>query len=281
MMPGSHQRPPRTGIGSRDQMMRSLIRVCGDNSAATCREDHLRLMERVSGVPRPSGYNHSRHVTPATGRSHLSARSKSVLGGATRKMSGRLAPISTRSRVTTPFFEANELAPQLTAPTVPQPSARRTPLGIRKGNHKASLLPDRSPAFYQRMQQVDPRFIARVHKNMQEKVYCRFKSARDAFRTFDDDSSGEIDFGEFKRALQKLELVKPGEDDAQVEALFHLCDEDGSGQISYQEFCKWIKVPDRHDNLMVYREDPYHGEKGGMSYIHRANWIRRFGVMCE
>lgn len=287
MMPGNHPRPPRTGLCSREQMMRSLIRVCGDTGRGTCREDHLQLMERVSGVHRPTAFNSSRHVTPAgglsTGRSRpqLSTRSKSVLGAGPRKMSGRLAPLSNRSRLTTPFFDPSELGPQPAATVPALANERRTPLGIRKGNQKANLLPDRSPAFYDRMRTVDPRFIARVHKNMQEKVYCRFKSARDAFRAFDEDSSGEIDFGEFKRCLQKLELVKPGEDDAQVEALFHLCDEDDSGQINYQEFCKWIKVPDRHDNLMVYREDPYHGEKGGMSYIHRANWIRRFGVMCE
>ena len=27
--------------------------------------------------------------------------------------------------------------------------------------------------------------------------------------------------------------------------------------VDFQEFAKWIKVPDRHDNLMIAREDPY------------------------
>lgn len=240
--------------------MRDLIRVVGDTGAARCPEGKLQLMEQVSQVPRPSFYRASRHCTPIrdpnTGRSMQSTRSKSVMSRVGSRMSNRLPKLSARSAVTTPFFD--------TVPTAAK-----------------QLLPDRSPAFYERMRNVDPKFLAKIHKNMQEKVYCRFKNSRDAFRNFDTDHSGAIDSLEFKRCLEKLELVKKGQDDSQVEALFHLCNEDGSGQISYQEFCKWIKVPDRHDNLMVYREDPYHGEKGGMSYIHRANWIRKFGVMCE
>ena len=27
--------------------------------------------------------------------------------------------------------------------------------------------------------------------------------------------------------------------------------------LDFQEFAKWIKVPDHHDNLMISREDPY------------------------
>lgn len=258
MMPGAHKRPPRTGVGSRDIMMRDLIRVVGDQGTATCPEGKLLLMEGITQVPRPSGYRASRHCTPhrnpATGRSSvLSHRSRSVMSGS--RMSHRLPKLSPRSAITTPFFE-----------TVPQ-SGRRS-------------VPDRSPEFYEKMRNVDPKFLAMVHKNMQEKVYCRFKSTREAFRNFDSDHSGAIDVLEFQNMLHKLELCGPG-DSGQVTALFHLCNESGNGQISYKEFCKWIKVPDRHDNLMVYREDPYIGEKGGMSFIHRSNWIRKFGVMCE
>jgi len=140
--------------------------------------------------------------------------------------------------------------------------------------------PQRPDAFYQSLASVDPQFLAKVHKNMQEKVYVRFKSAREAFRRFDLDHSGAIDFGEFRTVLKDLELIGK-ESDGQIEALFHVCDESGNGQISYLDFCKWIKAPDLHENLMVRRETPYHGARGGMSYHQRANWIRAKGVMCE
>jgi len=240
--------------------MRDLIRVVGDTGDSYCPENKLKLMEKVVQGTRPCGYRSSRHCTPLREPSRLSSRSRSVMSHRLPKLSHR----SQRSDITTPFFDT-----RATVPAPAQPSAR------------ATLLPDRSPAFYERMRQVDPKFLAKIHKNMQEKVYCRFTTSRDAFRNFDNDHSGAIDIQEFKSMLHRLELVAPGRDDLQVEALFHLCNEDSSGQISYQEFCKWIKVPDRHDNLMVYREDPYKGERGGMSYIHRSNWIRKFGVMCE
>jgi len=115
---------------------------------------------------------------------------------------------------------------------------------------------------------------------MQEKVYTRFKNAREAFRRFDLDHSGAIDFYEFKTVLGELELIGK-ETSSQVEALFHVCDESGNGQISYQDFCKWIKAPDWQENLMVRRETPYDGQRGGMSYGQRSNWIRALGVMCE
>jgi len=131
------------------------------------------------------------------------------------------------------------------------------------------------------MQQVDPALLAKTHKNFQEKVYARFVGAKEAFRRFDLDRSGGIDFLEFKSTMRALELVGHNEDPKIIEALFHLCDEKGVGQISYQDFCKWIKAPDRQENLMIQREKPYFGQCGGMSYGQRCNWIRALGVLCE
>ena len=138
----------------------------------------------------------------------------------------------------------------------------------------------RPEAFFKSLSTVDPKFLAKIHKNMQEKVYTRFKNAREAFRRFDLDLSGAIDFFEFQTVLKELELIG-NESESQVEALFHLCDESGNGRISYLDFCKWIKPPDRHENLMVRRETPYQGQRGGMSYGQRAGWIRAMGIMCE
>lgn len=139
----------------------------------------------------------------------------------------------------------------------------------------------RTAAFYDKLTVVDPKFLAKMHKNIQEKVYMRFKDTKEAFRRFDLDHSGAIDFREFKTVLRDLELISNREDETKVEALFHVCDESGAGQISYQDFCKWIKVPDKHENLMVRRETPYFGERGGMSFGQRSGWIRSLGVMCE
>lgn len=161
---------------------------------------------------------------------------------------------------------------------------RLTPLkGTPASTHPLpkNLGTTRPPAFYQKITGVDPKFLAKIHKNVQEKVYVRFKDTREAFRRFDLDHSGAIDFREFKQVLRDLELIGSRDDDAKVEALFHVCDESGTGQLSYQDFCKWIKVPDKHENLMVRRETPYFGERGGMSFGQRSGWIRSLGVMCE
>jgi len=139
----------------------------------------------------------------------------------------------------------------------------------------------RPPDFYKKLSTVDPAFLAQVHKNLQEKVYTRFTGARDAFRRFDLDHSGAIDYREFKQVMRDMELIRADTNEHQIEALFHLCDESGQGQISYQDFCKWIKTPDRHENLMIQREKPYRGQHGGMTFGQRSDWIRALGVMCE
>merc|ERR1711939_432908 len=171
---------------------------------------------------------------------------------------------------------------------------RLTPLGGGTQTHPPARQPPAKPQvlsstkprpadFHEKLQGVNPQYLAKLHKNLQEKVAQKFKGACDAFRRFDADQSGAIDFGEFKLALRNFELIDSGlADHKQVEALFHLCDESGAGQISYQDFCKWIKAPDKHENLMVRRESPYFGRRGGMSFGQRSNWIRAgFGVMCE
>jgi len=162
------------------------------------------------------------------------------------------------------------------------PGLSQTHPSIDKGPPRLLNTSMRPPEFYSKLQAVDPTFLAKVHKNLQEKVYTRFTGARDAFRRFDLDHSGAIDFMEFKTVLRDLELISGSQSDiSQVEALFHLCDESGAGQISYQDFCKWIKTPDKHENLMVRREAPYRGQHGGMTFGQRSDVIRMLGVMCE
>merc|ERR1711988_495731 len=94
-------------------------------------------------------------------------------------------------------------------PTPPAPLTHQKPTGI--------LNQTRPPAFYDTLKTVDPHFLAKIHKNMQEKVYMRFKNMREAFRRFDLDHSGAIDFREFKTVLRELELIGRQDDDKQVE----------------------------------------------------------------
>ena len=86
------------------------------------------------------------------------------------------------------------------------------------------------------------------------------RTLRNVFEKFDADSSGTVDIGEFKHALMHLGLhCNEGEgrlengcptglgglDPRVVETLFSSYDEDGSGEISYDEFSeKFLKHAD-------------------------------------
>ena len=62
--------------------------------------------------------------------------------------------------------------------------------------------------------------------------------AREAFRVFDEDGSGEVDTSEFTAALHRVGAnLSP---DA-VEALVELLDRDGSGSIEIDEFVRFAR----------------------------------------
>ena len=287
----------RNSMASRDTMMRNLLKIT-DNGRDQGTKEHyidrrkLTLIDELTHAPQMPlmlrDYPSTRKAKPAMAGAVPRSRSSSVMSGRTASSAGvRLTPIKPRA--------ASSMQGSQTFPA----AAHGGPTKIA-----GTLRPE---AFYKSLSSVDPRFLAKVHKNMQEKVYVRFKNAREAFRRFDLDHSGAIDFWEFKTVLKDLELIGK-ESESQIEALFHVCDESGKGQISYLDFCKWIKAsldphtanltrssrspnfsnpnrtpqaPDLHENLMARRETPYHGQRGGMSYHQRANWIRAKGVMCE
>merc|ERR1711865_327987 len=263
-MPGSHWRPPRTGIGSRDRMMHDLLRATGNFFPP---EHKLQLMEQLSQTKRPPNFGPSR-------RRRDCSRRRSNRGTSTMP--------STRSKSTMNFNSASlpTLGSRGTATPHPMMKSQKRGAATSHPIQMQSEIPAHTRAFFANCPQVNPKQIGKIHKNMQEKLYIRFKSTRDAFRAFDTDFSGDIDPIEFRNALRRFEVVTP-QDDKVVDALFHLCNESANGGISYQEFAKWIKVPDRHDNLMVSREDPYKGNIGGMTYGDRANCIRQLGLMCE
>jgi len=253
-MPGGHKHEERHSLKSRNQMLRSLLKVVDgrrDQGTKQFIEPHkLALIDQLTQAPDAAillrDYPKSKPV-PSVRQS--SRRAASALSGMSTPMSRQGAGV------------------------------RLTPLPSQ--THPQQGKPARSAAFYDKMNKVDHRFLAKMHKNMQEKVYSKFKNTREAFRRFDLNHSGAIDFGEFRTVMRDLELINANTDPAQVDALFHLCDESGHGEIGYLDFCKWIKAPDRHENLMVRRETPYSGQRGGMSFGQRSNWIRALGVMCE
>lgn len=146
---------------------------------------------------------------------------------------------------------------------------------------KPLAAPTRSRQFLQTVGSLDTKKLGAAHRNLQELVRQRFKNTRQAFRAFQEQLSGQIGFVEFQRFLARQNFLQ-GLGHEYHEGLFALLDDNGDGKIDYQEFCRWVKEPDKHENIMVGREDPYAGERGGMSFLQRTEWIRsRIGSMCE
>ena len=66
-----------------------------------------------------------------------------------------------------------------------------------------------------------------------DKVEQKSKNVRVVFRNFDEDKSGNVDYGEFRRGLAHLGIALS---DADFETLLGVVDNDGSGTIDYNEF---------------------------------------------
>ena len=64
--------------------------------------------------------------------------------------------------------------------------------------------------------------------------------ARRIFERFDADRSGSIDLDELRQAMRTMD---PHLDDAEIERLVHECDDDGSGEVSFDEFCTLFHIP--------------------------------------
>ena len=77
------------------------------------------------------------------------------------------------------------------------------------------------------------------------KVYTKYRHFRDAFIGVDRDRSGVIEREELRRALVRLGVCTESESESRtVDALFELCDHDGNGLVSYDEFASHAKAMD-------------------------------------
>ena len=64
---------------------------------------------------------------------------------------------------------------------------------------------------------------------------------RRAFESIDEDGSGLIDFGEFRRLCRRMNAKLSEE---QIKMTFAIVDADGSGQADFDEFSKWWETED-------------------------------------
>lgn len=84
-------------------------------------------------------------------------------------------------------------------------------------------------------EKVDDDEVEYWFKIMQEKMTTRFAELRRAFRTLDEDASGNLDREEFKQVLVMFNLGIPP---PVMEKLIDLADFDGDGSINFAEFAR-------------------------------------------
>merc|ERR1711871_757829 len=73
-----------------------------------------------------------------------------------------------------------------------------------------------------------------AEKVLKAKIVTQFNECAKAFRSFDYDHSGTVDFDEFKMLLLRFNVFV--HNDAEAHDLFKRMDPDGSGEIDYKEF---------------------------------------------
>jgi len=127
------------------------------------------------------------------------------------------------------------------------------------------------------------RLIMGLFQALRDRIEVQYSSTAAAFRAFDEESSGAIEIHQFAKMLDRFNLTVPGvPKDYLQKHLFNKCDRDRDGRITWHEFNQFMRRNDKHNALMCKREDPYHGERGGMSYVERCGWIRtQARTMCE
>jgi len=127
------------------------------------------------------------------------------------------------------------------------------------------------------------RLVMGLFQALRDRIEVQYSSTGAAFRAFDEESSGAIEIHQFAKMIDRFNLTVPGvPKDYLQKHLFNKCDRDRDGRITWHEFNQFMRRDDKHNALMCKREDPYHGERGGMSYVERCGWIRtQARTMCE
>jgi len=127
------------------------------------------------------------------------------------------------------------------------------------------------------------RVISGIFQGLKDRIEVQYQSPAAAFRAFDEESSGAIEVHQFGKMIDRFNLAVAGIPQKELhKQLFRRTDLDRDGRISWDEFNKFMRRDDKHNTLMLRREDPYQGERGGMSYVERCGWIRtQARTMCE
>mmetsp|Transcript_12643 Transcript_12643/g.23060 ORF Transcript_12643/g.23060 Transcript_12643/m.23060 type:complete len:2081 (+) Transcript_12643:183-6425(+) len=82
--------------------------------------------------------------------------------------------------------------------------------------------------------------IAKLKKAIKAHGAHGFTGLQRKFRIMDDDESGALDLGEFKKGMQELEM---GLSTSELRLLFEHFDDDHSGSISFEEFIQGVRDP--------------------------------------
>lgn len=129
-------------------------------------------------------------------------------------------------------------------------------------------------------------------KIMQEKMTTRFAELRRAFRTLDEDASGNLDRSEFKNVLIMFNLGIP---DNVINKLIDLADYDGDGSINFAEFARIFTTESVMNMKKTLQADPtadvqgakirYQMSQGGKGHLDKETGdnvrLRRTGPGLE
>merc|ERR1719263_765669 len=100
------------------------------------------------------------------------------------------------------------------------------------------------------------------------------------FELFDEDGSGEIEFGEFEKLLYKL-MKAPKDAELPASRLQHFwkqIDIDGSGSVCFEEFLQWyIKYFDMKGNAEITPMEQFYQSMRP----HVGRWLGYFSVMLD
>ncbi|KAK3273742.1 hypothetical protein CYMTET_18032 [Cymbomonas tetramitiformis] len=104
----------------------------------------------------------------------------------------------------------------------------------------------------------DKHQLKKLQRDVKDRLGQMGGSVRKAWKLLDEDQSFHISLDELKFSFQKLNL---NVEDKQLEALFQLADTDGTGTVTYAEFCGALVEGNEHDSSHeVFASHPHRRE---------------------